>query len=483
MKKLISCLLVVFSIAAFGQNTEFKEYPTGLMYSDSTMNQLSHIVDSLNLKFRTCDLSKEFLSKGQVKAHYVRLSKGRIKAAQRDMDNGLSFESFIEKYNCDKAVKNAVVVAHEYTSYSDEEMVEFSSLIDGFEVNTTKEYAEQRLGKCTWFYQYRPGSEYSDESITGFYLLGPLESKPIVEEYARLIQYSECMVDTNARIFKENATRSSGWGADNDSKKVEKFLKYIKIETSKPKYNSDNYEQYRKDYDAWESNRFSIISDKLQHTEKFKKLIGEALEDATNNGGSMEEFEAYVEKYVSKKAALELKRGRIVVGQCSMDSSPRRHAKEIAVLSAETVNWETFLRAHLDIMNDYFSRVSDGSYAWAGRKTYIAELEELDIDVPDLMLGISLRLENPSQNHYFGSIGRIGRALAESRYQDEIEERMLAMVEDDRLDEYNRVIMYYLFTSYNHHLTVESRKKSNKERLDKSIQKLPDYLLDRLNKD
>jgi len=80
-----------------------------------------------------------------------------------------------------------------------------------------------------------------------------------------------------------------------------------------------------------------------------------------------------------------------------MDSSPRYHELSIAELAEETVNWEIFLRSHLDIMNDNFNRMSDGSYAWAGRKTYIKELEILYINVLDLVLGISIRIEKFQQ--------------------------------------------------------------------------------------
>jgi hypothetical protein len=78
-------------------------------------------------------------------------------------------------------------------------------------------------------------------------------------------------------------------------------------------------------------------------------------------------------------------------------------------LAAETAEWPVFLRAHLDIMNDHFERFTDGSYAWGGRKTYLKEIEDLNIDVPDLLLGTSLRIVDPSENHYFGYSGRLGR--------------------------------------------------------------------------
>jgi len=31
-------------------------------------------------------------------------------------------------------------------------------------------------------------------------------------------------------------------------------------------------------------------------------------------------------------------------------------------------------------------------------------LEDLDIDVPDLLLGTSLQIDNPAENHYFGAV-------------------------------------------------------------------------------
>ncbi|HEY0261567.1 MAG TPA: hypothetical protein VGB95_00970, partial [Chitinophagales bacterium] len=193
-------------------------------------------------------------------------------------------------------------------------------------------------------------------------------------------------------------------------------------------------------------------------------------------GGSDDEFEEYVGRYYSPKTELELKRNRRVVGGCSMDRSPRIHAFNIALLAAETINWEIFLRAHLDIMNDKFQRASDGSYAWGARETYIKELEVLDINVLDLLLGISLRIENSSKNHYFGSIGRTGRALSETNNASEIEAKMLQMISDNKLDDYNRLLIYYLFLNYNYHLEDKEKQSVNKDKLKTAVKTLPEYL-------
>ncbi len=107
----------------------------------------------------------------------------------------------------------------------------------------------------------------------------------------------------------------------------------------------------------------------------------------------------------------------------------------------------------------------------------------MGINVTDLFLGISLQIENPSQNHYYGSIRRLGRALSETKYADEVETAMLNMIEDDELDDYNRIAIYYLFLNYAHHVEDESRKEQSLARLKMSVMTLPGYLKRRINVD
>ncbi|MNX84745.1 hypothetical protein D3C86_1165570 [compost metagenome] len=205
-------------------------------------------------------------------------------------------------------------------------------------------------------------------------------------------------------------------------------------------------------------------------------MLNEALAEAKTNKFSDDEFEEYVGRYIGKEVELELKRNRRVIGGCSMDNSPRNHALNIAMLSAETTKWEIFLRSHLNIMNDRFDRVSDGSYAQGGRNTYIKEIEVLDINVLDLILGISLRIENPAKNHYYSSISRVGRALSESENPILVETSLLNMISDNNLDDYNRILMYYLFDNYNYNLSDKNAKKVNQSKLKIAVSSMPDYI-------
>lgn len=149
---------------------------------------------------------------------------------------------------------------------------------------------------------------------------------------------------------------------------------------------------------------------------------------------------------------------------------------KIAQLAAETADWSVFLKAHLDIMNDRFDRASDGTYAWGGRKTYLKELEDLDLDVTDLLLGISLRMADPSENHYFGNIGRLGRALAETKDRTQLEEKILAMIRDTTLDDYNRLIQHYLFLNYMYYLPAKESRLTDMEKLVAADKTMPAYI-------
>lgn len=452
-------------------------HANGLMYSDTTMKQLAFIVDSLNIKFRSCALSKTYYSKYQTKAHFIKLEEGDIKEAKKDMENNISFGDFMKKYPTLESDKDLLVVKFKYEDYKHQKVVEYSSMLKEHIIrikDNPELYVQAVKGK--WVFDYWAGGEYSGESLRAFYFVDEFERKPLQEAYARMVQYADCMVDTSTQIFR---AEGAGMGKKRFSK-VTKFMLYVNRESNKPKYDEKNDTQYWKEYRAWDSLKMSFVDSVLSKRKKFIALLSEAVEEALEHGGSDDEFEQYVGRYYSMEAELALKRSRIVYGACSMDRRPRVHAMNIAVLSAETVNWEIFLRAHLDIMNDRFKRASDGSYAWAVRQTYIKELEELDINVADLLFGISLRIENPSKNHYFGSIGRLGRALAETKYADEIEARMLVMLQDGQLDDYNRILMYYLFLNYNHYLEDAIRKQKNVEKLRMAVKGLPEYLAIRI---
>ncbi|MFO0478912.1 MAG: hypothetical protein ACK50L_09100 [Bacteroidota bacterium] len=399
---------LIFTISAYCQDGEFKVYPNGLIYSEQTMGKLSHIVDSLNLKYKTCNFNTVFYSKSQTIGHIVKVDKSNIKEAKKDMENQISLDDFLKKYPKATIERNALIIKSKYKNYEKQDVVEFEEFDlksdYGFSITSEDVSLYQKDFSNKWLLKHSEKTSYSDESLSAFYFPINFSSVPVPQKYSQMIGYSDCLIDTTTTKFKDKL--KDGW-------------------VDLP--------------ENWTS-----LSDK-----KKAKLLDEM-------------------------------RSTSVIGGCSQDSRPREHAIHIALLSAETYNWEVFLKAHLDIMNDRFDRMSDGSYAWGQRNTYIKELEELNINVPDLILGISFRIENPASNHYFGSIGRVGRALSETKNRNEIEQAMLSIVSDNELDTYNRLLFYFLFRNYNHNIKDETIKKENNVKLATATKTLPDFISGKL---
>jgi hypothetical protein len=410
MKTIILIPFLIFNLASgLCQNNEFTVYPNGFIYSESTMDKLEYIVDSLNLKFKRCELNKTYMSKPQAMGHYFRLEEDDVKKAKKDLENQLPFHDFLARYPKTYVDSNLLIVQFNYTNSKGEKVVDYSEIAlsnrYGREVTYTNSKPKQpNIEGPHCVFTYSEKTTYAKEQVYGFFLPENLKTAVIPLSYSRMIQYADCLIDTTRPKIKEDA-----------------------------KVGSVNLPE---DYQSYSSRKKEKLLDELRSTR--------------------------------------------VIGGCSMDQGPRIHAANIAKLSAETTNWEVFLKAHMDILNDRFERASDGNYAWAGRKTYLRELEALHIDINQLILGISLRLENPSQNHYYGDISRIGRALSESNNKEQFEHKMVALIQDNALDDYNRIIAYFLFDNYLYHLSDTTEKEQAEIILKKAVESLPIYLSKRI---
>ncbi len=472
---------------------EFGATSNGLIYPPQTMGKLRHIVDSLNLKYKVCELRRAYRSQRQGPAHYVRLETADLAAARQALAQGITPEAFKRRFPKAEWEKDLLVISREEQSRSQYGTREQSATVfESIPLHEQGEHelqlpgnpAAQAVGPGRWVVSSSPQTSYSPAYVEGFFFPVGLSQAPLPARYATLVQYADCLIDTTAQIYREPAKRTGMRYQTALPKAEQAVLDYAHQQTQQPateatgKETEAQEEARWKAYEAWEAGRLAKM-DQVAKQPEFQQLLSQAVADPATLGATDDEFEEYVARYYSARKALEYKRNRRVIGGCSMDNSPRVHALNIAKLSAETVNWETFLRAHLDIMNDRFERVSDGSYAQAGRQTYLRELEELDINVPDLLLGISLRIDNASRNHYVGSLSRLGRALAETQQPRELEQRLLAMVADKELDDFNRVLAYYLFLNYAYNLPDKAVRPQKVAQLNAAVQQLPSYLVAR----
>lgn len=411
MRKIFCFIGILFVSLTSAQ--EFTTYKNGLIYNEKTMDKLGKIVDSLHLKYKTCDLTKVYYSKKQVKGCIINLNSGNVAQAKNDLDSNISLENFILKYP-DTAVRKDILITKTKTKdYHKKDIIVYNelSLDDNYGVYIEKDYKKSTAENPEnemWVYEYHPKTSYSEAYIKAFYLPENFKSFPLDPKYSKQIIYSDCLIDTSITKFKENAKR-------------ERFDAVISLPEN------------------WQS---------LSKNDK--------------------------EKLLDKMRTSE------AVGSCSQDFSPRIQGVSMALLSAETAHWEIFLRSHLDIMNDRFERVSDASYAWKDRQTYIKELEELDINVPDLLLGIYFRIDNAEKNHYYGDIRRLARAISESKDRALFLTKILSMIEDEKLDDYNRVLAYFLYINCNYYTKSKTEKKFNNAKVINAVKRLPKYLSDNI---
>lgn len=473
MKRQLVFLLAI-SWCSYGQQTEFKVYDNGLIYSEASMTKLGTIVDSLNLKFRTCDLTHPYYSMAQGMATKVNV---RNKEALKLIESGASIETFKQRFP--GSIEEEIwITKSRYRDYENKLYIEYSGLPQGWSSEPSISVKDTRANDKT------TGWIVNRDKSMAFYF-HKLEQTTLPHPYARLVQYVDCMIDTTATIFLPRA-QGEVYQRVQAGSKADEFVTWARQYANEPAFPDFEkldekelekaYVKYSKQHNTWDSLRLLHLDQQMSKYARWHTLLMEAVEESIDTGNSSTEFEFYVARYLSKETALQLKRSRKVIGGCSQDQSPRYHAIEICQLAAETTKWDIFLRSHLDIMNDRFERVSDGSYAWEGRKTYLKELEALEIPAIDLLIGTCLRVENVSENHYWGAIGRVGRALADAEDKAALEQRLLAMVQDEKLDPYNRLLFAYLFNNYAHNLDAEAHTAACLKDLEKAVNTLPDFV-------
>lgn len=484
--------LVLASSQAIAQDGVLDLHNNGLLYSDAVIAQLRLTVDSLHERFRNLETGAHaYYGLPQASAHVVRLQGADLAAALADMEAGLAFEDFLKRYP-QTEVEEGQLVLQQRQHGGGAIFRQVLALDYGLQISAPVYRPAQAAArtwrgvKSTWKTEISWTSDresQKDERVEAFFFLEDFRTQVLNEPYARMVAYVDALVDTSTHIYL-SASRPSGYTRPRVSAKADAVLRYADRVLDPPRMLS--YKAWRKlskkeqaahseRLRHWSATKHEQAAQILTADTVFMALLEDAIAHALLYGGTNEDFEFYVEHAYNKATALLLRRRRWVVGSCSADYGPQLHTTQIARLAAETGQWPVFIRAHLNILNDRFDRNSDGSYAEAGRKTYLKELEALGIKVPDLLIGANLRIRHPSTNHYFGDLARTARALAEAQAPQHTDARLQAMIEDEALDDYNRVLAYRLLWVYCHYLDGAG-KAQVEERLHTAAKSLPAYL-------
>jgi hypothetical protein len=214
MKKLFT-LIIFIAIGTISKGQEFPVYENGLIYSEHTMGKLKFIVDSLNLRFKKCDLNRKYYSVKQGTGRYMSIEGSLAKKALNDILRDISLSSFLSKYNATKSDSSLLVCEFKYKNNDNEDAILIRSEAVDMGQDCEIEYQDNETPgnngrKNNWIYSYSKSTKYQKESIEILYLTTPLFAKEIPLDYAKMILYSDCLIDTSETVFFKTA-KNEGW--------------------------------------------------------------------------------------------------------------------------------------------------------------------------------------------------------------------------------------------------------------------------------
>lgn len=496
LRLLLACLAA--SLAP-GSHADPPLHANGLIYDSATLASLRIIADSVATAYRSCPTPRRCLARPQAIGHFVRF-RTDAEEIRKDLASGLPYADLVKRHasSIEARSENLSLTEDEYGRDPGSRQVGyyFFDAEGRYDRHAFAHGSEgRRAGKeveGTWLFEKRG---WRPQHLEALWFASDLRQRALPDAYADMVGYADCMIDTHTVIHPDipeplwwTSRHSRLFGAPNDIAgfgtlrlwirypRIRKFLD--RVEMPRMRYpdtgtiETDEFLAFSRRWD-WYHARLAEHRDRIARQPDFPGILEAAVSEGLEHGVSGETLEHFCARHLSKRKALALKRSRRILGRCSLDDSPRLHAQGIAKLSAETGTWDVFLRAHLDIMNDNFARISDGSWAWGGRKTYLRELEGLGLDLPSLLFGIALDFHAPARNHYQGDIGRLGRALAEAAERESLLERMADMIRDESLDDHNRILMFFFYLSTVRHLEDGERKAIGALELHETVSDLP----------
>lgn len=423
----------------WGQNPPL--HPNGLIYSDSTLDYLQLVHDSMLHNFEINTVVDTLYSKPQAKGHYIFI-RAHQRSALQDIRKGIPINEFITKYQEYADIhKDLLIVKHLY--YEDEERYDaFSGInMQGYDYEIKlKAKGDQTLAlkNGSWIIQQ------TNHYLHAFYLTKDFQQTPIPSKYAKIIAYTD-LVTGQLENPIELLQKSFHWD-QRSYKNHDQFLKFVNdygykpprpIFPAKPTVKQVEFydwlvKVYEMDYEEWDSTRLAYIDEQLSSTITFQHLLTKATYDAMFYRTSSEELEYYISKYLSKKDAKSIQKNRHQLRTYYM-AQDSGYVKELA---KPYQSFSGLMKRHLHVIN---------GLGLVAKRPYIRELDAIGVEVDHLLLGSVFRLEKVRKGHFFSHVARIGKALQKSQYQFEALIKMQEFLADESLDDYNRILCFFLY--------------------------------------
>ena len=490
-------------LMARGQLPGFPLHANGLLYSDTLMGQLRHLADSMIARPRPAGRAGDYYSIKQTTGRLVRVDTGNVNGAFDDLRKGISYTAFVGKYSQADTNNRILVILNEAPGYQVAGTAAYYKVLpEGEDYSASRiilvtdedyrpltgvehSYYPEKVGingNCVYYLsseQHTLRKKNSQDAYTfAFFLDGVPKASRLPESAMELIRWRDKVVDTAIDVYYKDAPWVSIDFRDLEFGPAQKaFDAYVerKGDSMAALYRPTHpYQDPRNArMEDFELKRRYI--DSLQTDPVFKQLLAAAVAEVeAKNYYPFIYLERYMDAY-SPKAALEIRRHWKHATMDNFDQlTPRLYAMHIAYLAAELGNWPVFLRAQLALAIDPSGHYPDLTGSMR-RNNYLRELEALNIDVDEILLGNELSSPWPDQR--FDRARLLGRALAlEGGDRRRLEGTVLKLITDAGLDDYHRLAMHYLFLNYESFLPEDGRRSKALERLKKADDTLPGYL-------
>ena len=490
---------------------ELPLYHDSLIYKPSTVRKLQKVVDSLNLKYKACSLTQPYRSWQQSEGDVFRLEtknkklyEGCIKFLSSKSDLEVLRSLLKISGNSDSYLLKENFALRPYAERDGKVEVVLLPTSSSKHLFSKPIVQHNYAGSCEWIYEAKV---YDYSNAGPIYLIVAVrpykkfETQDLPSKYGSMVLYSDCIIDSSKSIqtkFIKNESYFLDMGRDTTIEARNAIINKIdNLFTDRDKYpdyprgnfslNGELDSSARKKYEErvavyersvkeWKYRRELMASKLAMESDSFCYLIKTLARIYPPAVLANPDLSKWFFAYCPDVTIIDSARNQVVWGSCSQDDSPRIFAQSLAVLGADAGNFEVFLRSHLNILNDNFNRLSDGSYAWDRRGTYIRELEALGIDVPKLLIGSVLRVSNGSPKRYVSSVSRLGRAIVESKERERFLQLIREGISAEDLDPFNRVILQNLMLTYIYHLPTKLEHQQALTQYKAFAQPLPDYL-------
>lgn len=445
----------------------------GEILNSENISQLNKIIDSLEETYKNRQTPK-FYSLPQTTANYFEISTDQPEEFLKLLPRVNSFEELVD-LEADLQIDTYVfIIKNIYANSKGEKEVEIKS----FEIGNSGRSLirldyDDFLKQDDYNYYYSIYTRKGITNIRGFYLIEDFKVQQIPEKYADWTHYTDFIVQPEEDLFYNSAATPF---YHRDTTAVDTLVDYFADVTEKPIFKKDqDFKEFIKQKEEWEGKRAVYADSLFENDRKFKSLLFRAVNYAREEKKSNGELEYFTARLVSKPIALDFMRNNRQVGTCSFDNGPLMQQKRMAALAADIPNWNVFIQSFMNVLNDNVSRIANNNIASNARKTYIEELQLLDIDLRKLLLGTNMRISDTARTHYFSNGSKVGKAFAQlnKEQQTSFENELIGLIKDKGVDTFNKLHFYNTYRNYQYFLSDSVHKIAVEKKIDTLIGYLP----------